>query len=132
MTAKHTPGPWKLRSIPGHLFEISSEKDVVLRIRSGMMPSFRDARLIAKAPELADALQGMVDWLTAALRELGPVTDETDGLWKRAMRARLHEARALLAAIDGADDFRPHSNSHADLRAGGRDHGDRLRAVGAI
>jgi hypothetical protein len=56
--SKHTDGPWKRRSIPGHLFEVSSETgEMVFRIRGGMMPVLEDARLIETAPELLDVLK---------------------------------------------------------------------------
>ena len=62
----HTPGPWKRKSIPGHLFEIhDTQGNPVIRVRSGMMPTHGDAHLIIAAPDLLlackEALLGCTD-----------------------------------------------------------------------
>ena len=55
---EHTSGPWKRRSIPGHLFEITDLlNNPVIRIRGGMMPTLEDARLLESAPDLLSALE---------------------------------------------------------------------------
>jgi hypothetical protein len=55
---EHTKGPWKARSIAGHLFELlDAQGGTVLRIRSGMVPVPADACLIAAAPDLLAALE---------------------------------------------------------------------------
>lgn len=54
--AKYTAGPWEGRSIPGHLFELSGPEGVIMRIRSGMMPAYWDAQLIAAAPRMYERL----------------------------------------------------------------------------
>lgn len=62
MSIKHTPGPWRRKSIPGHLFEIhDADENPIFRIRGGMMPTLSDAVLIAAAPELLHALQRIAD-----------------------------------------------------------------------
>lgn len=62
MSAKHTPGPWEFRAIPGHLFEIhDTAKNPVLRLRGGMQPTLHDARLLAAAPRMLAALRAFND-----------------------------------------------------------------------
>jgi len=59
--SKHTPGPWTIRSIPGHLFELrDAHNDPILKIRGGMLPILADSRLIAAAPEMLEALSRLV------------------------------------------------------------------------
>lgn len=88
MSERFTAGPWKRRSIPGHLFELTGAAgEVVLRIRGGLVPRLEDAKLLEAAPELyevlsrftasADAAAGALDW------------------------PEYREARALLARIRG-------------------------------
>lgn len=67
MSAKHTPGPWKYDPKDGSLDSLS---DVAVgRFHSGrddmgsdMRPRKADARLIAAAPELLAALEGVIAW----------------------------------------------------------------------
>lgn len=79
--AKHTPGPWQRRSIPGHLFELKNAAgDIVLRIRGGMMPTLDDARVLEAAAEMAELLRDQ----------------------EKDVVLHLSRVRALLARIDGA------------------------------
>lgn len=95
MSAKHTPGPWTRRSIPGHLFELYTDAgDPILRIRGGMMPSLEDARVLEAAPELLEVAR-----LVAALTcrdGAGPI-----GICPTCEAIR--EAAALLARVRGED-----------------------------
>ena len=94
MMTQPTPGPWRVtcgavetaNSIP--IAHMDREPG------NGTLPVERDenARLIAKAPEMRDALKGFLEWY-AQLDEPGLVPD---GL---QLSARLREARALLAMV---------------------------------
>lgn len=54
--ANYTSGPWEQKSIPDRLFEIhNTNGDIILRLRSGMIPTVGDARLIQAAPKLLEA-----------------------------------------------------------------------------
>lgn len=58
--AKHTPGPWE--SINGYIFPIKGEK-ICIMTAMGSKGSEREAnaRLIAAAPELLEALQSIIE-----------------------------------------------------------------------
>ncbi len=56
--AKHTPGPWELHTSPYLKFATVVIADVAHEIRSEL--SEHDARLIAAAPDLLEALQEML------------------------------------------------------------------------
>lgn len=84
MNAKHTPGPWSRKSIPGHLFEIhDADENPVFRIRGGMMPTLSDAMLIAAAPELLAALEWALD---------DPDSEILGEEWAKAARAAIAKA----------------------------------------
>ncbi|MBK8225401.1 MAG: hypothetical protein IPK73_30675 [Candidatus Obscuribacter sp.] len=64
-TTKHTPGPWS-----AHAQEIignTGELIATIELTDGMDPgeSYANARLIAAAPELLEALEGMSGFLNA-------------------------------------------------------------------
>lgn len=57
MSTKHTPGPWRLRELNNSTLAVygSGEYDIVFPKRNA--PRDADARLIAAAPELLEALE---------------------------------------------------------------------------
>ncbi len=60
-TAQHTPGPWHTVDHKSGTFEILGDDTYpVLRIRGGMTPTNSNARLIAAAPDLLAALNGLL------------------------------------------------------------------------
>ena len=105
MTTKNTPGPWILEAIfpdktKGQTFEprvsILGPSSMGL-VRLADIPDcdkdseeYANARLIAKAPELQEALQWIVDGYLAGEPLTGP-----------KIAHGIAEARALLAEIDG-------------------------------
>jgi hypothetical protein len=99
MTTKHTPGPWVARQSahgPIDIFD-SQERDVVT-VYGGGVPSEHkqaNARLIAAAPELLDALKAM----DAAICE----GFETQA-GRMAGRKALIAARAAIAKAEGRND----------------------------
>lgn len=61
---KHTQGPWRISSIPGHQTDLVNDKgEIVFRIRSGMMPSYVDGRVLQAAPELLRSAQDLISAL---------------------------------------------------------------------
>jgi hypothetical protein len=62
MDTKHTPGPWKAVELIGPLYIVRKDDQSELQ-RCTIAGAVRlaDARLIAAAPELLDALKGMVN-----------------------------------------------------------------------
>lgn len=112
----HSPGPWKRKSIPGHLFELSDAGgNPVLRIRGGMMPTLADATLLEGAPSLLTdntALRDTVRELSAALEQLlscadalifRPSVDDSRQIDRDTLRLRagLEPARAALSRAKG-------------------------------
>ena len=63
--SKHTPGPWKARLLPMgvYLIEIRPQ-ETICAIASQRENHHANARLIAAAPELLEALKNAVCWLT--------------------------------------------------------------------
>ena len=112
MTTKHTPGPWLFRTAPTsaglcHIVSAADWKGAFIYgdgIRKGVddaLPKAQElaanARLIAAAPDLLEALQEMVAGDAEAIEDakrLGvPFPDE--------MLAAYHKARAAIARATG-------------------------------
>ena len=95
--SKHTQGPWKRRSIPGHLFEITdSTGNPVVRIRGGMMPTLDDAILLAAAPDLLEACKSALGlaWEVGCESDDGVLTllDDSRGDLFRKLSAAIQKA----------------------------------------
>jgi hypothetical protein len=91
MTTKYTPGPWSWDTDPnGDRWIIGDKSTWVPRIakipRYSEMPNEANARLIAAAPELVEALREVMNYAT-------PFSVIGDNAFDKA--------RALLARIDG-------------------------------
>jgi hypothetical protein len=84
MEAKHTPGPWKVEfnapmaAIPGHLIKADNTAETPIALlwegggTKGGPTQIANARLIAAAPELLEALEHMVavsNWATTIQSE---------------------------------------------------------------
>lgn len=94
---EHTPGPWEvhglcIKTIYGNIFMDDSQLMPVLLLGSGVNMD-ANARLIAKAPDLVDALRTLE--LAAALYMAEP------DLHLKRLDVACTAARALLAEIDG-------------------------------
>ena len=87
--SKHTPGPWMAF---GHLVGAGKDSRIAVCVAPLVGPdaSNANARLIAAAPELLDALRELVN----------AASEHPNGGWFVGVRA--DHARALLAKIDGA------------------------------
>lgn len=59
MLIKHTPGPWKLRETPNDC-DFTHEIDGIACIYAGNGLATANAKLIAAAPELLEALQAVI------------------------------------------------------------------------
>lgn len=95
MNAKHTPGPWYSQRTT-HDVLIASEDPATNGRTLAVVPgedaeAKATARLIAAAPELAEALRRLADRVEQIERPDGSTPDTL-------------EARALLARIEGGDD----------------------------
>ena len=93
--AAHTPGPWYLNP---RGWVVQSTGDIVTRLECSNNKE-ADARLIASAPELIEALAGCAD----ALREAGKDFAQANRLAARPNLYELHEqaARAAIAKARG-------------------------------
>ena len=64
MTTQHTPGPWRYDYEPGYCGEIiASNGQTICTFADEPLPS--NARLIAAAPDLLDALQAIEKYMRA-------------------------------------------------------------------
>lgn len=89
---KHTPGPWEVGStIESDTQAIIHDGDSVLAILTTIPPNPANARLIAAAPDLLEALRKMADMVEAEV--LGP-----EWVWAHEI---IEEARAAIAKATG-------------------------------
>lgn len=92
----HTPGPWRVAHPPhGDRYEIRGGKDDRRILKEPSSPTENtpeDMRLIATAPELLEALQGLM----ARMNALESVIDTGSG-------GQIAAARAAIAKATGGD-----------------------------
>lgn len=73
METKHTPGPWEVDAIDSTTIQIKAEGAVVAEVASASAftrlseEQRANARLIAAAPELLDALQNFADQMDGCM-----------------------------------------------------------------
>ena len=93
--AAHTPGPWTFKK-GAHRIEVRTTPE---RAYAFSLPDEANARLIASAPDLIEALAGCAD----ALREAGKDFAQANRLAVRPNLYELHEraARAAIAKAKG-------------------------------
>ena len=87
--------------MPGHRFDVRSGTDVILRIRSGMMPSHVDASFMILACNAHDDLIAQRDALAEALREMLSDAETMNEPYRN--EAICERARAALALLAGAE-----------------------------
>ena len=89
--SKHTPGPWQVGHFDSNMICDSDGANrgcaPIARVEGTAAERRANARLIAAAPELLEALRGLLD----------PATNE-DGEWYRQAR---EAARAAIAKAEG-------------------------------
>jgi hypothetical protein len=96
--SKHTPAPWIIRDVPWHATDIITEDLLYVcqvyghKNKSGPMTA--NARLIAAAPELLQALLNLVGTMCAA--DGSDMEADLD-----AIDARVADARAAIAKATG-------------------------------
>lgn len=83
--AMHTQGPWEFLSEPGYCFQINGADGTVICCFDED-PKPEDARLMATAPELLEALQAMV---SLVMREAPHLSGKTIG-----------NAKAVIAKVE--------------------------------
>lgn len=66
METKHTPGPWSITESATHITVRNMEGDAVFHDEKRLDGVIEDARLIAAAPELLEALEGLLHALPSA------------------------------------------------------------------
>ena len=88
--AKHTPGPWSIEAVKDYLRMLDTGID------SAAPESIANARLIAAAPDLLEALRGSVEWLRRLREESEAAVIESapDGF-------SLCDAEAIIAKAEG-------------------------------
>jgi hypothetical protein len=77
--SEHTPGPWTVHNFGDDSWEILTETDSVAEVQDNLDNPGRseaDARLIAAAPALAEALERVLDWFGVA--DAAPGSEEQE------------------------------------------------------
>ena len=94
MIAQHTPGPWKAERFAGESNIWADRKGPAIAYRIGVE---EDARLIAAAPELYEALREACDLIDLLGRECA------DRVWdgQRGRAVTANKFRAALAKAEG-------------------------------
>ena len=105
MDSKHTPGPWYLASTDNgaqaHLQTSARETDTYIALIDTMdTEQDANARLIAAAPELANALDALRDASTIVLTEWNG--GDLAGAVRELDEASTAATRVLSAAVDAA------------------------------
>lgn len=106
MSAAHTPGPWRFQihesangdEIYGFEVLTSVKRELVYFDADGRSETEANARLIAAAPDLLAALEGVRDILGTAESNASGRGDEWDYVGPRVVAARAAIARATGAA----------------------------------
>jgi len=104
---KHTPGPWEIRDDDedGVISIVGRSRIVLARVRTATVePGDENARLIASAPELLDALSGMVEMFKDAptLEQFSyDEPPEPRSQWDYDAILMLGDARAVIAKARG-------------------------------
>jgi hypothetical protein len=57
--SEHTPGPWEIIQLPSGEYRIDAKRGP-LRVCPAIAHGLADANLIAAAPEITDALRGLI------------------------------------------------------------------------
>ena len=94
MSAAHTPGPWYLNP---RGWVVQSTGDIVTRLECSYNKE-ANARLIAAAPELLEALEGAEELAEGAIKLLRQLDMETGRI---AAECVLRDARAAIAKAKG-------------------------------
>ena len=117
MTTKHTPGPWvyELESVdPSWAIVATASGAIVANVNSEtgpdatsapamrVIPDAANARLIASAPELLSALQGIIDYAETEAYALEELADCDEAKEQAASAyAAVEVARAAIAKATG-------------------------------
>ena len=105
MTDKHTPGPWKVAILDGDTYinpdRQEGEFALIARIHQKGHPA--NARLIAAAPEILEALEELMTSLSPNphAMDLAKVKDDTPAIGDRTTWGVLRRARAAIKAVKG-------------------------------
>ncbi|MEJ2897752.1 hypothetical protein RVU96_17695 [Bordetella avium] len=91
MTTKHTKGPWRYDYEPGYCGELIAADGSVVCVFTEE-PGLDDAKVLAAAPDLLEALQETQSLLTAMLHEQRPQSE---------VEAQIAENRAAIAKATG-------------------------------
>lgn len=97
MTTKYTPGPWETKESATHIRVVGANNEVLFHDDKRAPMVKADARLIAAAPDLLDALQVLFD----SYKQLADSGDS--GFWKLEEQPEGQQALAAIAKATGAD-----------------------------
>lgn len=94
MSSKHTPGPWSLQESATHVRIVGADGENIWHEDKRCPRVMDDARLIASAPEMLEALRGLDEAYCRAGDALSREERAED-------RKRLMAARAAIAKATG-------------------------------
>jgi hypothetical protein len=90
---QHTPGPWNIRETETHVTVIGADNEVLFHDDKRIPRVIADARLIAAAPELLAALEGMEKWASSIHDGYPPSTASIAAApYREAARAAIAKA----------------------------------------
>lgn len=90
---KHTPGPWSIRESSTHVSVIGANGEALFHDCKSIPLVLEDARLIAAAPELLEALDGML--------QIYGGNKDWNGLKSSTELDCIEQARAAIAKATG-------------------------------
>ena len=100
MSAKFTPGPWTLiwhgREVYPYPLSIHTEDDSMWIARDGTISTLANARLIAAAPEMLEAL--------ASIRQFSSAIERGEEPWREGVQEITRMALAAIAKAEGRSD----------------------------
>ena len=92
MTTMHTGGPWPMRESATHVTVTNARGDAVFHDDKRIPGVMADARLIAAAPDLLEALQNIAEYWNQ---------DQNEAAMADACWHAIHTARAAIARATG-------------------------------
>ena len=106
----HTPGPWKWDDYSLVAPSVSTDDErhwvVSVDLYEQLAVDPDDARLIASAPDLLEALQALLRFVTASIDDLDEAERRRNPVWSYSFSdaASLEQARAVLRKALGTEE----------------------------
>jgi hypothetical protein len=72
---KYTPGPWSFEDESPHINKVRSQGDIIAQVIGDSPEADANARLIAAAPDMLEALEAVYRWQIEAIGDEDRVLD---------------------------------------------------------